>query len=102
MLLAELEVRKTPVNRLTHLAQYLLELSLVQPWDEREQDVARGALYLASRILKDTSVYPEASADAKIKTIGYRLAKYLGQTSIGCKYDTEAWCFVGGIVLETK
>ena len=35
MLLAELEVRKTPVNRLTHLAQYLLELSLVQPWDEK-------------------------------------------------------------------
>lgn len=90
------------MNRLTHLAQYLLELSLMQPWDEREQDVAKGALYLASRILKDTSVYPEATADAKIKTIGFRMTKHLGSSSIGCKYDTEAWCFVGGIMLETK
>lgn len=102
MLLAELEVRKTPTSRLTHLAQYLLELSLLQAWDEKEQDIARGALYLASRILKDTSVYPEPTAEYKVKQIGYKLAKYMGHSGIGCKYDTEAWCFVGGIVLEPK
>ena len=75
---------------LHEMSLYLCELSVLDIWGCREQDIAEGAIYLASRILRSARLgVKEISVGSEAKSISYKLVRLLGSNAVSQKYDCE-------------
>ena len=93
---------------LHHMCEFLCELSLGKVWEERENEVAEGAVFLAEMMVVGKERAEGERVGGKVKRVAYQLVGMMKERESGAgwgvmkKYDCEEKKYVGGYFVARK